>query len=241
MNNSTLEILFEDEWLVAINKPHNLLVHRTHISEEKEHFALQMLKEQLGIWLTPCHRLDRKTSGILLFAKNKEAGKLAMKMFENHEFEKEYITLVRGFIADEGKIDKPLAKENGTLQDAFTRFKRMQTFEIPIEVSRYPTSRYSLVQVMPTTGRMHQIRRHMASLRHYVIGDKVHGERHHNKMFEEKFGLDTMLLHANLLRFKHPMTGNPIQINATLHPEFEKILTQLTVLSEQLSTKSKLI
>lgn len=239
MNSSTLEILFEDEWLVAINKPHNLLVHRTHISEEKEHFALQMLKEQLGIWVTPCHRLDRKTSGILLFAKNKEAGKLAMKMFENHEFEKEYITLVRGFIAYEGKIDKPLAKENGTLQDAFTRFKRLQSFEIPIEVSRYPTSRYSLVRVMPTTGRMHQIRRHMASLRHYVIGDKVHGERHHNKMFEEKFGLDTMLLHANLLCFQHPITGNTIQINATLHPEFETIIAQLTVLSEQLSISIK--
>ena len=162
-------------------------------------------------------------------------------MFENHEFEKEYITLVRGFIADEGEIDKPLAKENGTLQNAFTRFKRLQSFEIPIEVSRYPTSRYSLVQVMPTTGRMHQIRRHMASLRHYVIGDKVHGERHHNKMFEEGFGLDTMLLHANLLRFKHPITGNAIQINATLHPEFEKIIAQLTVLSEQLSVNPNLL
>ena len=236
---TTLEILFEDEWLVSINKPHNLLVHRTQISEEKEHFALQILKEQLGIWLTPCHRLDRKTSGILLFAKNKEAGKLAMKMFENHEFEKEYITLVRGFIADEGEIDKPLAKENGTLQNAFTRFKRLQSFEIPIPVSRYPTSRYSLVQVMPTTGRMHQIRRHMASLRHYVIGDKVHGERHHNKMFEEKFGLDTMLLHANLLRFKHPITGNPIQITATLQNEFETIILQLTIISEQLSDNIK--
>jgi tRNA pseudouridine65 synthase len=231
MNSSALEILYEDEWLVAINKPHNLLVHRTQISEEKEHFALQILKEQLGIWLTPCHRLDRKTSGILLFAKNKEAGKLVMKMFENHEFEKEYITLVRGFIADEGEINKPLAKENGTLQNAFTRFKRLQSFEIPIEVSRYPTSRYSLVQVMPTTGRMHQIRRHMASLRHYVIGDKVHGERHHNKMFEEKFGLDTMLLHANLLRFKHPITENPIQINATLQNEFERTLNQLTIMN----------
>ena len=228
MNSSTLEILFEDEWLVVINKPHNLLVHRTQISEEKEHFALQMLKEQLGIWLTPCHRLDRKTSGILLFAKNKEAGKLAMKMFENHEFEKEYITLVRGFITDKGEINKPLAKENGTLQQAFTRFIRLESFEIPIEVSRYPTSRYSLVQVMPTTGRMHQIRRHMASLRHYVIGDKVHGERHHNKMFEEKLGLNTMLLHASLLRFKHPITGNPIQINATLQNEFETVLNQLT-------------
>lgn len=222
-----LEILYEDEWLVAINKPHNLLVHRTQISEEKEHFALQILKEQLGIWLTPCHRLDRKTSGILLFAKNKEAGKLAMKMFENHEFEKEYITLVRGFIADEGEIDKPLAKENGTLQNAFTRFKRLQSFEIPIEVSRYPTSRYSLVQVMPTTGRMHQIRRHMASLRHYVIGDKVHGERHHNKMFEEKLGLNTMLLHANLLRFKHPITQENIELEADMQAEFIQILSTL--------------
>ncbi len=224
MKISTLEILFEDEWLVAINKPHNLLVHRTQISEEKEHFALQILKEQLGIWLTPCHRLDRKTSGILLFAKNKEAGKLLMKMFENHEFEKEYITLVRGFIADEGEINKPLAKENGSLQDAFTRFKRLESFAIPVEVSRYPTSRYSLVQVMPTTGRMHQIRRHMASMRHYVIGDKVHGERHHNKMFEEKFGLNTMLLHANKLAFTHPCTQEKIELAAEMQKEFKRIL-----------------
>ncbi len=226
-----LPILFQDEWFVAINKPHNLLVHRTHISEEKEHFALQILKEQLGVWVTPCHRLDRKTSGVLLFALNKEAGKLAMKMFENQEFEKEYITLVRGIIAEEGEIDKPLAKENGTLQEAFTRYKRLQTFEIPIEVSRYPTSRYSLVQVMPKTGRMHQIRRHMASIRHYIIGDKVHGERHHNKMFEEKLGLNTMLLHANLLHFTHPITGKIIHINAAMQSEFSDQLSAIRSLT----------
>ena len=222
-----LEIIYQDEDYVAINKPHNLLVHRTQISEEKEFFAVQILKEQVGKWLTPCHRLDRKTSGVLLFAFNKEAGVAAMKSFSQQEIKKEYIVLVRGFLQEKGFIDKDLAKENGTLQKAFTNYERLECFELPFEVSRYSHSRYSLAKVMPETGRMHQIRRHMAHLRHYVIGDKVHGECKHNKVFEERYNLQTMLLHANKLEFPHFRENKIVTLKAGMHPVFKTILERL--------------
>ena len=222
-----LEILYRDEHYVAINKPHNLLVHRTQISEEKEHFAVQMLKEQLNNWVTPCHRLDRKTSGVLLFAFNKEAAAALMKSFEQKEVKKEYLVLVRGFLPDNGFIDKALAKENGTLQQAFTNYEALERFELNFEVSRYPQSRYSLAKIVPLTGRMHQIRRHMAHIRHYVIGDKVHGECKHNKAFEERYDLQTMLLHAGKLEFIHFQSGQPIVIKADMQPEFENLINKL--------------
>ncbi len=224
-----LEIIYQDEDYVAINKPHNLLVHRTQISEEKEFFAVQLLKEQLDKWVTPCHRLDRKTSGVLLFAFNKEAAAAAMKSFSLQEIKKEYTVLVRGFLPEKGFVDKDLAKENGTLQKAFTNFERLECFELPFEVSRYPHSRYSLGKIVPETGRMHQIRRHMAHLRHYVIGDKVHGECKHNKAFEERYNLNTMLLHANKLAFLHFTENKIVTLNAEMQPEFKTILDKLRV------------
>ncbi len=222
-----LPILYQDEYFVVINKPHNLLVHRSPIAAEETIFALQLLRDQLGCWVSPCHRIDRKTSGILVFALSSEADKVLKKQFETQQVQKKYLALVRGYLPDEGMTDRPLPKENGTLQDAVTHFRCLAKVELQIEVSRYPTSRYSLAEVLPKTGRMHQIRRHFAQLRHYLIGDKTYGECKHNKMFEQRFGLNTMMLHAREIEFVHPFNGQIIQIKAPLQEEFRSILSQI--------------
>lgn len=230
-------------------------MHRTAISEEKEEFALQILRDQLGVWVSPCHRIDRKTSGVLVFAKSKEADSAMGKLFQKSltetqnniqkiddsdptftkEFErnsivkKNYLALVRGFLPESGACDRPLENEKGKIQEAITHFKCLQKVELEIAVSRYPTSRYSLAEITPLTGRMHQIRRHFAQMRHYLIGDKTHGECKQNKMFEERFGLKTMLLHASEMEFVHPFTNEKIQLKAEMSDEFKRILGEIGI------------
>jgi tRNA pseudouridine65 synthase len=229
-----LPILFQDEHLVAINKPHNLLVHRSSIAADESVFALQLLRDQLNCWVSPCHRIDRKTSGVLLFALSSEADRAIKKQFELHTCQKKYLALVRGFLPESGTTDRPLEREKGGFQDAITHYRCLQQVELAIEVSRYPTSRYSLAEISPETGRMHQIRRHFAQLRHYLIGDKTYGECKQNKMFEQKFDLDTMLLHAQELTFQHPFSQQMVTIKAPINAEFSRILSAIGMNTEGL-------
>lgn len=219
-----LEILYQDEYLVAINKPAGLLVHRTPMARDAKVFALQELRNQLDKHVYPAHRLDRKTSGVLLFSFSPEVDTMMKKQFENREPKKTYWTIVRGYTPEEGTIEKPLAKDNGELQDAITRYKQLNQVQLDIPVSKYPTTRLSFLEVKPETGRMHQIRKHMAHIRHYIIGDKPHGDCKINKVFEEKLGLYNMLLHAKKLSFTHPITEEEITIEASIPEHFQNIL-----------------
>ena len=227
MLDTPLQILYQDEHIVAINKPHNLLVHRSPIAADESVFALQLLRDQLNCWVNPCHRIDRKTGGVLLFSLSKEADRAIQMKFENREIDKKYLALVRGYLPEQGMTDRPLENDKGVMKDALTHYRCLQQVELEIEVSRYPKSRYSLAEIMPETGRTHQIRRHFAQMRHYLIGDKTHGDCKHNKMFEEKFGLNTMLLHAKELTFKHPFTQENITITAPLQMGFSVILEKI--------------
>jgi tRNA pseudouridine65 synthase len=222
-----LEILHADSHLVAINKPHNLLVHRSPIAAQESVFALQLLRDQLGQQVWPCHRIDRKTAGVLLFALDKETLAAMGKLFETNQTQKVYNAIVRGFVPDTGSCNRPLAKENGQMQEALTEFTCLEKYVLDIPVNKYPQSRYSLVEARPETGRMHQIRRHFAQMRHYIIGDKTHGECKQNKMFEERMGLDTMLLHAKGLSFIHPITSEPINLEAGYQANFANMLSIL--------------
>lgn len=218
-----LEILYQDEYLVAINKPAGLLVHRTPMARDAKVFALQELRNQLDKHVYPAHRLDRKTSGVLLFSFSPEVDTMMKKQFENREPKKTYWTIVRGYTPEEGTIEKPLAKDNGELQDAITRYRKLNQVQLDIPVSKYPTTRLSFLEVKPETGRMHQIRKHMAHIRHYIIGDKPHGDCKINKVFEEKLGLYNMLLHAKKLSFTHPITEEEITIEASIPEHFESV------------------
>ena len=224
-----LEIIYEDAHYVAINKPNGLLVHRTRIAEEKKEFALQLLRDQLGYRLYPLHRLDRGTSGVLLFAKTPEAAAPLVKAFGERQPEKTYLAIVRGYAPEAGSIDSPIRPDKDhqhkEAQEALTHFSRLATVELPIPVGPYQTARYSLVKIKPETGRMHQIRKHFAHIRHYIIGDKRHGDWRHNRMFLERLNSPCLLLHAAALGFHHPFTGEPVEIKASL-PENMRRLCQ---------------
>lgn len=219
-----LEILFEDEELIAINKPHGLLVHRSSIAADTSEFALQILRDQIGKTVYPAHRLDRKTAGVLLFSLNKEMDSSIQTAFSQNLIKKEYLAVLRGHTAPDGVIDYPLKKENGTIQDALTNYTTLALTEIDLPFGNFPTSRYSLVLAKPQTGRMHQIRKHFAHIFHPIIGDRPHGCNKQNKLWKETFQHDTMLLHAKSLEFQHPKTKENILIQANVQPEFQRAL-----------------
>ncbi|MGV3510105.1 MAG: pseudouridine synthase [Sphingobacteriaceae bacterium] len=219
-----LEILFRDEHLIAINKPHGLLVHRSPIAMDAQEFALQMLRDQINHWVNPVHRLDRKTGGVLLFALDKEIEVSMHQLFAGNLVKKKYLAIVRGHTPDAGEIDYPLRKENGVLQDAFTRFKTLNRAELDVALGAHTTSRYSLVEASPETGRMHQLRKHFAHIHHPIIGDRPHGCNKQNKLFKETWDMMTMLLHASQISFNHPLTKDEVVIQAPLHDEFKRVM-----------------
>jgi tRNA pseudouridine65 synthase len=218
-----LEIIYRDESLIAVNKPHGLLVHKSALATEANEFALQILRNQIGKYVYPAHRLDRKTSGVLLFSLDKTTDSLIQPMFSRGEITKTYLAIVRGFTDESGTINHPLKREDGTLQEAITHYKTLAQGELNLPSHIHPTSRYSLVEVKPETGRMHQIRRHFAHIFHPIIGDRPHGCNKQNRFFKTHFQMDKMLLHALKLEFCHPVSGNPVEIHADLSDTFKRM------------------
>jgi tRNA pseudouridine65 synthase len=219
-----LEIVYQDDYIIAINKPHGLLVHRSSIARDAKEFAIQQLKSQIGKHVSPVHRLDRKTSGVLLFALDKETEIAMHQKFMNGDIGKEYLAIVRGYSPDDMEIDYPLLKENGVLQEAFTAFKTLKRAELNVPLGKHPTSRYSLIKAKPTTGRMHQLRKHFAHIFHPIIGDRKHGCNKQNRFFKEQWNMTTMLLHASKLQFNHPISKEDVQISAPVQEEFQRMM-----------------
>lgn len=226
-NTLTLEVLFEDEFLIAIHKPNGLLVHRTKIATDADFFALQILRDQIGQKVFPTHRLDRKTSGVLLFAKDEETNRAMQTQFMEQRISKEYKAIVRGWTDDSGTIDYALTTDSGKTQDAVTHYTTIQRSEIPLTNGKFSTARFSLVQLNPETGRMHQLRKHLAHIFHPIIGDRPHGCNKQNKLFLDHFSMIEMMLHAQKLVFQHPKTGAHIQIQSEIQGEMKRMSTEL--------------
>ena len=185
---------------------------------------MQILRDQIGQKVNPVHRLDRATGGLLLFALNKDAEIAMQQQFMDNLVQKAYLAIVRGHTPDKEDIDYPLKKENGALQEAFTAYTTIKRAEISVPFGKHDTSRYSLIEVKPATGRMHQIRKHMSHVFHPIIGDRTHGCNKQNKLFKEKWEMTTLLLHASQLKFKHPVTGIDIVIEAPVLDEFNRVM-----------------
>ena len=222
--NFMLEILYQDEQLIAINKPHGLLVHRSSLAADAEEFALQLLRNQIGRWVNPVHRLDRKTSGILVFALDKDTEVLMHKQFAANQVKKNYLAIVRGHTPDSATIDYALRKENGALQEALTNYTTIKRAEIDLPFGKHSTSRYSLVEAVPETGRMHQLRRHFAHINHPIIGDRPHGCNKQNKLFKDTYNMTSMMLHASEISFDHPVLKMRVKIEAPLQSEFKRMM-----------------
>jgi len=201
-----------------------LLVHRSMIAADTSEFAVQILRDQIGKKVSPVHRLDRKTSGILLFALTDQMNREMQMQFQEGKVQKKYHAIVRGFTPDSLEIDYPLKRDDGLIQDAFTTFETIKRVELPLPFGKHATSRYSLVDLHPTTGRMHQLRKHMAHIFHPIIGDRPHGCNKQNRFFKEHFQMDSMLLHARQIQFEHPVLNRTITISADYQPEFKRML-----------------
>ncbi len=229
-----LEILYQDEHIIAINKPSGLLVHKSPIDKHETRFALQILRDQIGQYVYPAHRLDKPTSGILLFALNEETASALALLFRDNAVQKTYLAVVRGYTEEKAKIDYPLKqmldtkvqKEKGITkeaQEAQTSYERLAMVALPYAVKPYPEVRYSLVRLFPHSGRKHQLRRHMKHIFHPIVGDTKHGRGEHNKLFRDKFSCHRLLLHAEKMTFAHPVTGEEVVIEAGFDEVFEKI------------------
>ncbi|MEZ4483021.1 MAG: pseudouridine synthase, partial [Syntrophotaleaceae bacterium] len=234
--DDSLEILYRDEHLVAINKPAGLLVHRSPIDRRETRFALQILRDQLGQRVYPVHRLDKPTSGVLLFGLSPDAAYRAAEAFASRRVGKKYLAVVRGHSAEQGTIDYPLRDEPDQraakappveARAARTDFRRLATVELPIPVGRYATCRYSLVEARPLSGRRHQLRRHFKHLAHPIIGDTTHGNGQHNRFFRQQFDCHRLLLAATELSFIHPYTDHPLTVKASLAEDFSALLAAL--------------
>ena len=242
-----MRVLYEDDHLIAVHKPVGLLVHRTDIARgQADEFALQLVRDLTGKYVYPIHRLDRPTSGVLLFAFDEEATRLLKEDFTEHRIEKTYQALVRGWVLEPSTLDYSLKKltfgkrqRNRKKKDsdaapeerqaAVTHIRPLATYELPIPVGRYPTARYSIVELSPKTGRTHQLRRHMAHLRHPIIGDSRYGDGAHNRMFAEQFECKRLFLTALSLELTHPITKKMIRIETKLDPEIKAVLEKIGV------------
>jgi len=228
-----IEIIYQDDDIVAVNKPSGIKVHRGVYDSPRERFLLQLVRDQVGQYLYPVHRLDKPTSGVLMFALNRGAARSLAKSFARHQVEKTYLAVVRGYIAEAGAVDHPLRRSDDgerldkAPREALTRYLRLDTAELPVAVGRYATGRYSLVQAMPASGRMHQIRRHMSHLRHPIINDRQYGDNKHNRFFSEELNCRRLLLAATGLRFPHPRSREMIYLTARFDANFDNILRQL--------------
>ena len=230
-----LEILYQDEVLVAFNKPAGMLVHRSWLDRHETQFVMQTLRDQIGQLVYPIHRLDRPTSGVLLFALNSEIANLLCLQFEQKQIEKQYLAVVRGYVTGHGEIDYPLKVQLDKIADKFSQpdkapqsavtfYEGLQTVEMPYGVGRYATSRYSLVRLIPQTGRKHQLRRHMKHIFHPILGDTQYGDLHQNRALMEHTGCARLLLHAEKLTFVHPLTQRPMTIQAGLDAQWQNLM-----------------
>jgi tRNA pseudouridine65 synthase len=227
--SAAIEVVFEDEVLLAVNKPAGLLVHRSKIAIDEDDFLLERLKAQTGTNLFLAHRLDRATSGVLLLAKSREiAGELG-RMFMARDVVKKYLAVVRGWPASEGAIDYPLpgVRERGPRKPALTRWHTLATATVPIELGKYPEQRYALVEAAPETGRYRQIRKHFHHISHHIIGDTSHGRGDHNRLWRIHFGMHRMLLHAWRLELVHPLSGIPLVLIAPLDEIWHRVFERL--------------
>ncbi|WP_318445615.1 tRNA pseudouridine(65) synthase TruC [Photobacterium leiognathi] len=231
-----LEILYRDEYLIAVNKPAGMLVHRSWLDSNETVFVMQTLRDQIGQHVFPLHRLDRPTSGVLLFGLSSEIAAEIMPMFAGRDMHKTYHAVVRGWIKEAAVLDYPLkveldkiadknASEEKEAQPAVTAYEPLATVETDIAVGRYSTSRYCLVEMKPETGRKHQLRRHMHHLSHHIIGDVNHGDGRHNRMFREHYDCHRLMLHASRLQFAHPITGEPIDIRADIDETWQRVMS----------------
>lgn len=226
----SIPILYQDDYLVAVNKPSGLLVHKSWVAKDAKEFALQTVRDMTGKHVFPVHRLDRPTSGVLLFA---FSGDIAQQIQSQwHEADKQYLAVTRGWLKEPIKVDHPLkgmvdyGQDSETEQEAQTLFTPLAQAQIDAAIDKYPQSRFGLVKAQPLQGRTHQIRRHLKHLSHPIIGDARYGKGKYNRYVAEFLACPRLLLHAEQLSFTHPVSQQKIRVLAPIEGDMAQLFDQ---------------
>ncbi|RKD87612.1 tRNA pseudouridine synthase C [Kushneria marisflavi] len=226
-----IPVIYRDDHLVVVHKPSGALVHRSALDRHAPLVMLQALRNQLGQHVYPVHRLDRPTSGALLFALTPEVATALGHQFQQQQVQKRYLAIVRGIGPEQAIYDWALREEDGKrpkaempAMEAETHVRRLDSVELPIAIDRYPTSRYSLMSVTPTTGRRHQIRRHLSRGGYPIIGDARHGKGIHNRYFRDNFETGRLLLAAVTLEFHHPVLERTLRATAAVEEDMAALM-----------------
>jgi len=233
-SNTIIPVLYRDEHLIAVHKPSGMVVHPTDLARLEKVSLMGLVRRMTRQRVWPVHRLDRPTSGIVLFALSREAASHLGRQFSTHVVRKRYLALVRGVPSDM-VIEYPLKERPLYRTDlvrseplnAVTHLKLLQQVEIPVAVGRYPTSRYALVELVPVTGRRHQLRRHMKHIFHPIIGDTTYGDGAHNRYFREHLGCSRLMLAAVELTVNHPVDGGSLTVTSRPEKSFMQVLDAL--------------
>jgi len=202
-----MEILYRDDDLVVANKPSGMLVHRGWANDRV--VAMTVVRDLVGCWVYPAHRLDRGASGALAFALSSEGAAALGTAFAEGRVAKRYLALVRGIPPQHVRVDHPIQRRpGGPRVDAVTEVELLGSFD-----------RYGLVAAVPLTGRLHQVRRHLKHIACPIIGDVRYGKGEHNRLFRERYGLHRLALHCASMALPHPRTGETIEVRAPVPPD----------------------
>ena len=227
----SLEIIYQDNYCLLVTKPNNVLVHHAHHSRNKidEVSLIQLIENQFGKRYYPIHRLDRKTSGIILLASKREYVASFQALFTNNEIQKIYYGVVRGFSQEHLIIDSPVKGRDALVyKDAETQLKLLDKIILEIPVKPYKSSRYSLVELKPKTGRMHQLRIHMNKVSTPLINDAKYGDKNHDLMYAEQFGWRNLFLHAGSLEFIHPFTNQKLTLKSSFSEDWIQLFQEFS-------------
>ena len=235
--------------MVVAEKPSGLLVHRSSIDAHERQAMVQILRDQIGVHVHPVHRLDKATSGIVLFALDTATARDLSEQFASGSVKKVYKAIVRGHVPGDRVINHALRDEvdhrgqrikGGVAREAETHLEVLSHWTVPLPVDRYPEGRYSMLRLSPRTGRFRQLRRHMKHISHPIIGDVRYGKSTHNRFFAEQLGLKRLWLHAESLELSHPNTGQLLRVKTGEAADFERCLDWFASLADFGSNKGNI-
>lgn len=224
---TTFEIpfLYQDEHIIVVNKPVDLPVHKNDFMPHDAPYLTKLIGDITGQWILNVHRLDSKTSGIMVLALSKEIAHELTLEFERKEVQKTYFAIVQGD-PGEGSFDRKVLVKKKTKfkKAALTHYKTIKTVQTNISYKEKENVKLSLVEINPETGRWHQIRQHFAQHHFDILGDSHHGDFTLNKIVTEISGIKRLFLHAGKLEFTHPATNKRISFEAEIPGEFKFVL-----------------
>lgn len=233
LNDMEIPVIFQDEELIVVDKPVDLPVHKNDFMPHDAPYLTKLIGDLTGKWIYNVHRLDSKTSGIIVLAFSSEMAHQLTTMFEQKKVEKTYMAIVQGN-PGEGTFDRKVLvkKKTKIKKPALTHYQTLQTIPTTISYKEKENIELSLVEIKPETGRWHQIRQHFAQNRHDILGDTHHGDFTLNKIVTAETEVRRLFLHAQKLKFGHPVTGKQLEFEASRPPEFNRVLDHYSAKTE---------